>query len=152
MKNKTQFWKILLLMSCIFVFAAGQAWAATITWNGSVDTDWNTAGNWAPAQVPTTADDVIIPTGAVVTTSGAIDAKTISINGNSTLTIGHATNIATAGIGGITLNGTSALSIGAVAVAIGNATYRGDIVMNDNSTLTTTGASNITLSGTKSYV
>ena len=148
MKNKTQFLKILLLMSCIFVFAAGQAWAATITWNGSVDTDWNTAGNWAPAQVPTTTDDVIIPTGAVVTTSAAINAKTISINGNSTLTIGHATNIATAGIGGITLNGTSALSIGAVAVVIGNATYRGDIVMNDNSTLTTTGASNITLSGT----
>ncbi len=33
----------------------------TRTWNGSVDTDWDTPCNWTPACVPTAADDVVIP-------------------------------------------------------------------------------------------
>lgn len=32
------------------------------TWNGSVSTDWNTANNWTPSGVPTSADCVVIPT------------------------------------------------------------------------------------------
>ncbi|GAB3573726.1 hypothetical protein GCM10027345_06850 [Hymenobacter daeguensis] len=35
----------------------------TITWNGSVSTDWLTAANWTPAAVPTAATDVVIPGG-----------------------------------------------------------------------------------------
>jgi hypothetical protein len=31
------------------------------TWNGSVSSDWHTAGNWAPSGVPASADNVVIP-------------------------------------------------------------------------------------------
>ncbi|MGI4762222.1 MAG: DUF4394 domain-containing protein [Janthinobacterium lividum] len=30
-------------------------------WNGTVSTDWATAGNWTPAVVPTSTDNVVIP-------------------------------------------------------------------------------------------
>lgn len=33
------------------------------TWTGSINTDWNEAGNWAPAGVPAICDTVYIPTG-----------------------------------------------------------------------------------------
>ncbi|OON66925.1 DUF4394 domain-containing protein [Hymenobacter sp. CRA2] len=34
---------------------------AGLTWTGAVSTDWGTAGNWLPAQVPTATDNVTIP-------------------------------------------------------------------------------------------
>jgi hypothetical protein len=33
----------------------------SLTWTGSVNTDWNNAGNWNPQRVPTTLDNVLIP-------------------------------------------------------------------------------------------
>ena len=149
MKKKNRLLRLSLIVAILAFLSSGALSAATITFVGP-GADWNTAANWSPAQVPTTADDAIIPTGFNVTTSGAVDAKTISIYGNSTLTIDQTTNIATAGTGGITLNGTSSLVIdAAVTVNIGNATYRGDIVQNDNSNITfSTAAATVTLSGT----
>lgn len=32
-----------------------------ITWTGAIDTDWSKAGNWSPAVVPTTLNNVVIP-------------------------------------------------------------------------------------------
>ena len=37
--------------------------AATVTWQGTTDTDWETATNWSGGAVPTAEDDVIIPGG-----------------------------------------------------------------------------------------
>lgn len=37
--------------------------AATITWTGNVNSNWNNAGNWSPNQIPSTTDDVVL-TGA----------------------------------------------------------------------------------------
>lgn len=37
--------------------------AATFTWQGTTDTDWETATNWSGGAVPTAEDDVIIPGG-----------------------------------------------------------------------------------------
>jgi hypothetical protein len=34
------------------------------TWNGIASDDWHTAANWTPAVVPTSSDDVTIPSGA----------------------------------------------------------------------------------------
>lgn len=150
MKKKTNTFKLSIILTLLLAFFATQnSWAATKTWIGGT-ADWNTGANWSPAVVPTTDDDAIIPTGFTITTSGVVNAKTISISGTSTLTITQITNIATAAIGGITLNNTSSLIVNAaVAVTIGNATYRGDIVMNDNSTLAfTTAAATVSLSGT----
>jgi hypothetical protein len=46
------------------LFCAGvllqSASAATVTWNGTTNGLWGTAGNWNPGSAPTTADDVII--------------------------------------------------------------------------------------------
>ena len=36
---------------------------ATHQWTGTVSSDWNTAGNWSPASVPTSSDYVTIPSG-----------------------------------------------------------------------------------------
>ncbi|MEI6141169.1 MAG: T9SS type A sorting domain-containing protein [Mariniphaga sp.] len=32
-----------------------------ITWTGNTDSNWNTAGNWNPAHVPTATEDAVIP-------------------------------------------------------------------------------------------
>jgi hypothetical protein len=38
-------------------------WPLTIdiTWTGAINTNWNLAGNWSPAQIPTLVDNAIIP-------------------------------------------------------------------------------------------
>src|ERR1700709_1928429 len=54
---------LFLLIACIIV---GQTVFSqtSYTWNGSVSTDWNTAGNWTPGGVPGSADNVTIVTGS----------------------------------------------------------------------------------------
>ncbi|MFV0571416.1 MAG: T9SS type A sorting domain-containing protein [Xanthomarina gelatinilytica] len=56
-----------------FVFTSNwsnnaSGWQADVTcctvWNGSVSTDWNTAGNWSPSEIPTIDDCIIIPDNA----------------------------------------------------------------------------------------
>ena len=38
----------------------GRSLLAAIAWTGTTNTDWATAANWSPSQVPTSADDVTI--------------------------------------------------------------------------------------------
>src|SRR5689334_24010148 len=38
----------------------------TDTWVGSTQTDWTIAGNWSAGRIPTPADRVCVPDGAVV--------------------------------------------------------------------------------------
>lgn len=59
------FWLVLLAL------ATSVTSAATITWTGAVSSDWNTAGNWSPAQVPTNVDTVIISSGTVTFASNS---------------------------------------------------------------------------------
>ncbi|AMJ65620.1 DUF4394 domain-containing protein [Hymenobacter sp. PAMC 26628] len=98
-----------------------------LTWNGSASTDWGTAANWTPNRVPTSVDDVTIPSGTpnqpavsgsqaaryVVLASGA----SLTSNDGSTLTVGgNFTNnggtLAGTGSGTIALAGTAAQVIG----------------------------------------
>ncbi len=117
--------------------------------NGSASNSWENANNWTPTGIPTTADSVLIPTGMSVVTGGAINAKSITLVGSASLVVGHAATIASAANGGIILKDRSQFIINAaVAVAIGSATYRGDIDMRDNSSFITTAAGSVTLSGT----
>ncbi|MER0439651.1 3-coathanger stack domain-containing protein [Emticicia sp. W12TSBA100-4] len=46
----------------ILLFINQLSFAATITWNGSVNTDWGNVANWTGG-LPTSADDVTIPIG-----------------------------------------------------------------------------------------
>src|SRR5579864_2086866 len=59
----------------------------TLTWNGSVSTDWNTAANWTPAAVPGAADDAVI---AAVSTepslTSAVTVQDVTIASGASLT------------------------------------------------------------------
>lgn len=76
----------------------GPVITAGLTWTGAVSTDWGTAGNWSPAQVPTATDNVTIPDVAndpVV--SNAQQANNITLASGAMLT--------TANGGMLTVNG-----------------------------------------------
>lgn len=55
---------IKLLSLAAFLTIAGALSAATITWNGNVNSNWTTAGNWSSGSVPTSSDDVVINNGS----------------------------------------------------------------------------------------
>ena len=111
---------------------------SSVTWNGSVSTDWNTAANWTPAIVPTSNLDVIIPVSAAntpvppatatITQLNIENGKTLELgSGNLTLT-GNLTNngsitatsgkLSLAGSVAQTISGTGSIS----SVEINNAT------------------------------
>lgn len=91
----------LVVTSAILFFVAGQnVYAATCTWNGSVDSAWTTAGNWTGCTgggAPATTDDVLLdnssvsgsytvnlPTGG---TSIVINKLTITPDSGNTITL-----------------------------------------------------------------
>src|ERR1035437_641597 len=61
------------LVSAAMIMTVG-ANAADIVWQGAATGDWNTAGNWSPAQVPGAADN------AFFTNSGTF---TVTLSANS---------------------------------------------------------------------
>src|SRR5690554_4064534 len=72
----------LLLFSCMSLFVMQ---AQTITWTGAVDVNYSNPANWNPVQVPTAANDVIIPTGSTMTINVAATVKSIEVQGTSTI-------------------------------------------------------------------
>ncbi|WP_460501912.1 DUF4394 domain-containing protein, partial [Hymenobacter agri] len=72
----------------------GPVIAAGLTWTGAVSTDWGTAGNWSPAQVPTATDNVTIPDVAndpVV--SGTQLANAVTLNTGAVLTLADGSSL-----------------------------------------------------------
>jgi len=79
------------------------------TWNGSINTDWNTGANWTPAGVPTAMDCVVIPnvTNDPIISGTAYDAYAYSLqilaggyltlNPANNLTVTNAVNVDTGG-------------------------------------------------------
>lgn len=57
-------------------------------WTGALGSDWNTAGNWDPASVPTSSDNVIVPAGPpnypTLSAAGACNDLTIISTASST--------------------------------------------------------------------
>ena len=105
------------------------------TWNGSASTDWGTAANWTPAQVPTANSDVTISGGTPnqPTVSNAQQARFVTLNAGATLTTapggtlsvgGNFTNnggtVAGSGTGVVVLAGTNAQTLGGTAVSAFN--------------------------------
>ena len=76
-----------------------------VLWTGATSTNWNIAGNWSPAFVPTSVDNVTIPnvTNKPIV-SGSVNAKNITINSNSSLTLAANSTLNT--YGNIVNNGT----------------------------------------------
>jgi hypothetical protein len=133
------------------------------TWNGSISTAWNTAGNWTPSGVPGTADNVTVITGTntctlnssstinnLTLTSGTLDLglATLTVAGttatftsgtvqNGTLTISAATT--TAFNGAVTIN--CPINITSATVTLRNTTFQQTL------SVTKTGASSDASSG-----
>jgi hypothetical protein len=134
-------------------FSAFTAHAADLVWIGGTG-NWNVAGNWSPAQIPTAADNAWItnsgtyavsaPAGSTATANsltlgGASGTQTFSID-RATVTVGPAASV-------VSSNGVLALTVAQSVV-----TGTGDITVNGflnwlNGAITGTGALNIGSSG-----
>lgn len=71
--------KILFTLIIVLIHTLG--FGATKTYNGPYSGDWNTAANWSPVGIPSSADDIIILSGKTVTISFDAVAKSISLSG-----------------------------------------------------------------------
>ena len=121
-----------LLGGLLLFFTSTPVFAAARTWSGATNTDWNTAGNWLPTIVPTSADDVTIPAGLVTypaVNSAAANAKTIMLatgaGAQPTLTVsGNTLTVA----GNFTINaGTVTHSGGTISVTAGAVSITGTV-------------------------
>ncbi|GAB3946495.1 hypothetical protein GCM10028805_17110 [Spirosoma harenae] len=89
------------VLLCFLLLSVGVTAQAQRTWTGNISTDWNTAGNWNPASLPSATDDVIIPSALarqpILSTAGV--AKSVVVNSGASLSI-------TSG-GTLTINGST---------------------------------------------
>jgi hypothetical protein len=146
--------KVVLLLGlaiCSFL-AIGQK--ATISWNGSVSSDWNIAANWNGGVVPGPGDDAFItlpsPNQPVINgtvpaiNSLTIDAsRSLTINGNITVTgyISHGGIITINGSGVLTISGSLTVNTG------GSITSNGVLKFGGSTSASFSGTANITGSG-----
>ncbi|MEI6751972.1 MAG: fibronectin type III domain-containing protein [Paludibacter sp.] len=103
-----------LFLCCMFFTV--EAYAVTVTFNGTTDTDWATATNWDLGTVPTSADVVVIATSksVVIANGTTVSVEKITLNAgasltnNGTLTIAPGLNTAGATTGSaLTISGTN---------------------------------------------
>ncbi len=84
-----------------------QGVGTNFTWDGSVSTDWETAGNWDSDAVPTSTDNVIIASSGnnpIIGSDDTGDCNDLTIENGATLTINSGGSLITNGA--ITNNGT----------------------------------------------
>ncbi|MBI9038792.1 MAG: T9SS type A sorting domain-containing protein [Bacteroidales bacterium] len=77
-----------------------------ITWDGSEDTDWNTAANWSLDIVPTVSNNPIINSGGnqpVISATGTALCNNLTVNTGATLTIRSTSS----GTGSLIVEGTA---------------------------------------------
>ncbi|MBG7610982.1 hypothetical protein IU405_01830 [Polaribacter sp. BAL334] len=88
----------------------------TFTWNGTTNTVWNTASNWSLGSVPTSIDDVSIPSGLsnypIIPASVDVTVNNITIASGASLTLSKGTTLSVIGNftntgGTVTLNSDS---------------------------------------------
>lgn len=120
-----------------------------VTWDGSVSTDWHTAENWTPSGVPTSLNNVIIPSAGnnpVINTSNAtckglqITTGTLTIDAAYDLTVAEDVEVGTSTNSGILAIGNtgSTISVGGGWTRGTNGTF-----INGSSTVTFTSGTGI---------
>ncbi|MCC7303011.1 MAG: T9SS type A sorting domain-containing protein [Bacteroidia bacterium] len=114
---------VALIVLCIHQ----QSIAATIS-SANGGGSWHVAGSWSPAQVPTSADSVVITAGNPISTSAYAYCKSLSILAGATLTKGSTFNIVNhldvdgtyTGLGNTNFTGVSTVQGAAVISATGH--------------------------------
>ncbi len=87
----------ILLCSFVLVLSVKSFAGISTTWNGSISTDWGTAGNWSFG-VPTASVPAIIATaGKQPTISATAVCATLTINSGCTLTMSGAVTLTISG-------------------------------------------------------
>lgn len=111
---------------------ASKSISVDITWTGATDNDWQTAGNWSPAQVPTSEDNVIIPdVSAGSNTYPLINDGATTAECND-FTIDVAANIIIAVNGQMTVNGIMTNSNGLAGLTVqSDNTGTGSLIVNN---------------------
>ena len=115
--------KILLLTAFILFYSMGII-AQTTKTAASGANNWNTAGTWTPNGVPDTVDDVVIPSGAVITVDASDAVRSIDVQSGGFIFVNNA----------LTISGASST----------NSTIAGDMTVSANLTFS---ASNVTVTG-----
>ena len=109
--------------------------AATLTWDGDVDSDWETPGNWDLGFVPNSTDSVIIPTSLsnypdLTTLAGAgITVDDMTIQSGATVTLNQKNLTITDTLfneGTIILDGNETVAIGTPDTDSGTFRFIGD--------------------------
>ena len=129
---------------------------ATLSWTGTTDTDFNTSGNWSPAQVPTAGDQLLfnkVGTNTVSFAGNGASGEVRVLNGTFDFNLGSSTwstaafelaynNSATlvpvATITGGTVSASGALRLGAFANSV-----NGSLTLAGGNTFTSTGLATV---------
>lgn len=102
-------------------------------WNGSVNTDWNTANNWTPVGVPTNLDCVVVPNVAndPIISGSAYDAYAYSLRvlNGGLLTMNSANNLTVTNIVNVNAGGTFNIQDDASLIQIDNIANLGIVNM-----------------------
>lgn len=112
----------------------------TYIWNGSVSTDWHTAGNWSCNVVPTLTSNAVIPQTAnqpVVSSLLPALAKTLTVHAGAILTVASGSNINVANTLSVAATGTFTLQNNAnlIQTATANTNTGNVTVKRDSNTL-----------------
>jgi len=144
MKNST-----FRIIFCLLILFGIHQNALSIPRTSTGTGDWNVAGTWTPAGIPTASDDITILNGHVVTLPNSIiaDVNNITINVGGTFNIGVSSQLNIAGSyqndgagtnsGLVILNGTgtqtmSGVSMGFFNLTINQANATDIVVFNNN--------------------
>lgn len=99
------------------------------TWNGSISTAWNTAGNWTPSGVPTASHAVTIPntvTKPIVSTTNAV-ACSVTVQNGGVLTVNTGSAITVTNQVNVNAGGQFIVQDDASLVQVNNVTNTGNI-------------------------
>ena len=125
---KNVLFSLVVVVFGALAFSASSAYAATCT--ATAGGNWNTAGTWTDCtHVPTSSDDVIIPSGQAVTVDTAAVANTVTMNDaanttGNTLTISSGQSLSVAGL---SINASTGTGASLLAVGSGTLTDSGNI-------------------------
>lgn len=125
-------------------FILAEVYLGGLTWNGSISTDWNLAGNWTPNTVPSAGDNITIGLGTYqpsFVTGGDGNCLDITFQAGTTLHIpsGYTLNVAGNWTGSNTVvSGPGKVNfLSAGAVHSGNTTFQGVLNIASGANLTT---------------